>query len=264
MDALIETLKEFRSLAEGKSLFFASDFHLGAPDPSSSEKRERKIVGWLEEVSKEAAAIFLVGDLFDFWYEYKYVIPKGFTLFLGKIKELRERDIPIYFFTGNHDMWMFDYFPKELDVPVLRNPVIIETPGHRLFVGHGDGLGPGDRLYKLIKYLFTNPFIQWLFGWIHPRIGFAIARAASSRSRISGKKKDSGFEQKEKEWLWHYCERQQAAGMACDFYVFGHRHVPLDLEVRGGSRYLNLGEWINHFTYVKYDGQQAKLLTFNS
>lgn len=258
----LEVNSEFKHLENGKSLFFASDFHLGTHDRENSLARERKVVDWLSSVEDEAAGIFLVGDIFDFWYEYKKVIPKGFIRFQAKLLDLRDRGIPIYFFTGNHDAWFFDYFPTELGIPVYTKPIVLEVGDQRLYVGHGDGLGPGDRFYKFLKLIFSARFTRWLFTWLHPDIGVWFAHKWSKSSRISSSDKDMGFVNKEGEWLWQYASDMEGKDHF-DYYIFGHRHIPLDIEVNENSRYINLGEWVNHCTYVKYDGTSAELLTFN-
>ncbi len=249
----------FEHLPEGKKLYFASDFHLGAPNQSASLLREKKIVNWLSSIENEAAGIILVGDIFDFWFEYNHVIPKGFTHFLSKIKSLREKGIPIIFFTGNHDLWMFDYFPKEFGIPVLRDPTIFQVNGKLLFVHHGDGLGPGDHFYKFLKKIFTNKLCQWLFKWLHPNIGMGLANYWSSKSRIANNAKDDQFKGDD-EWLFVFCKEMEA-NKHHDYYVFGHRHLPLEIPV-GESIYYNLGEWVTDSKYLTFDGQKAKLLTF--
>lgn len=256
-----QVVTDFRQLPTGKCLYFASDFHLGAGPAKMSDEREKKIVRWLQAVSHDAAAIFLVGDIFDFWFEYKKVIPKGFIRFQAALLELRDRGIPVYFFTGNHDKWLFDYFPAHFGIPVFYRPVVIEVNGQRLYVGHGDGLGPGDRWYKVLKVLFEGRFPQALFRWLHPDIGVWLAHRWSKSSRITSGSRDEGFIKPEGEWLWQYA-REVEQTQHHDYYIFGHRHIPLDLEVTEKSRYLNLGEWVNHYTYVKYDGAKADLLVF--
>lgn len=246
----------------GKKVFFASDFHLGAPDRSTSKIREKKIIKWLESIEDEAAAIFLVGDIFDFWFEYKQVVPKGFVRFLGKIAELRDKNIPILFFTGNHDLWMKDYFEKELQVPVYHHPIDIQIQGKKLLVGHGDGLGPGDKQYKVLKQVFTNPVAQWMFRWLHPDIGVWLAQKWSSKSRISKLGLAENEFKGEEEWLWQYC-RQVQKNQHFDYYIFGHRHIPLDLPVGDHSRYFNLGEWVSQYTYGVFDGTRFEIRTFD-
>jgi UDP-2,3-diacylglucosamine hydrolase len=249
------------SLHPGKKIYFASDFHLGAPDHASSLKREQLLVRWLESIRHDAHSIYLLGDTFDFWFEYKNTIPKGFTRFLGKLAEIRDAGIPIFLFTGNHDMWMFDYFPKELGIPVVTEQQVLAVGSQRLLIGHGDGLGPGDRFYKILRAgLFHNPFCQWLFNWIHPNLGMALAHAWSRSSRISNLKKEQ-FRDEKSEFLLAYCTDMEAK-QHFDYYIFGHRHLPLDLKVGDNSRYINLGEWVNFSPYAVYDGTSVKLLSF--
>ncbi len=249
-------------LSAGDKLYFASDFHLGAPNLKSSFDRELKIIRWLEEVSKDARAIFLVGDIFDFWFEYKYTIPKGFIRFLGKLAELRDRDIPIYFFTGNHDMWMFDYLEKELDAPIYREPVIHEINGKTFFIGHGDGLGPGDHGYKLLKKVFANRVCQWLFARLHPNFGIGLANFFSSKSREANHNEDV-FLGPDNEWLLQYSTRKSEQLPEVDYFVFGHRHLPIDyLLPNNRTRYINLGEWVYFNSYAVFDGQELKLAFF--
>lgn len=250
-------------LAEGKKLYFASDFHLGVPDKRSSREREAKLVRWLEYIRSDAQGIYLLGDIFDFWFEYRTVIPKGFIRLQGKLAELRDAGIPVYFFTGNHDMWMFDYFPSELEIPVYRHPIVLETEKHRLLIGHGDGLGPGDFSYKILKRIFASPVAQWLFARIHPNLGMGIAHYWSRRSRISNQQREEKFKGEENEFLLQYC-RETEQHTHHDFYIFGHRHLPLDLPVGKNSRYINLGEWVHFSTYAVYDGKTVQLLSFDN
>jgi UDP-2,3-diacylglucosamine hydrolase len=245
----------------GKKIFFASDFHLGVPNYNESLTREKNIVKWLDSIQAEAHSIYLVGDIFDFWFEYKSTVPKGFIRILGKLAELRDAGIPIIFFTGNHDMWMFDYFPKELGIPIHRKPYALEVGNHKLLIGHGDGLGPGDHVYKILKKFFNSTICQWLFARLHPNLGIGIATRWSKHSRISNLKNEEKFLTKEKEFLWVYCtevEKKQHH----DFYIFGHRHLVLDIPVTENSRYINLGEWVHFNSYGVYDGTTFELKTF--
>lgn len=246
---------------QSKKVFFASDFHLGAPTIEESKVREAKIIRWLNEIEHEAAAIFIVGDIFDFWYEYDTVVPKGFIRFLGKIADLRDKNIPVCFFTGNHDLWMKDYFLKELGIPVHHHPVEVTIEGKTFLVGHGDGLGPGDNTYKLLKKIFTNPFCKWLFKWLHPDIGVKLALKWSSSSRASNVSKNEQDFKGENEWLWQYA-KQVNASRHFDYYVFGHRHLPLELPVGDKSTYYNLGEWVSQYTYGEFDGQSFQLKSY--
>ena len=245
----------------GKKLFFASDFHLGVPDYQSSLKREKKIVAWLESIRHEAHTIFLLGDIFDFWFEYRHAIPKGYIRLQGKLAELRDAGIPIVFFTGNHDMWMFDYFEKELGIPIHREPQVLKLEDRKFLIGHGDGLGPGDKTYKILKKVFNSRVCQWLFARIHPNAGIGIANYWSRSSRISNTKKEEKFQGEEGEYLLVYC-REMEKETHHDYYVFGHRHLPLDIKINERSRYVNLGEWVNFSTYAEYDGRMLSLKSF--
>ncbi len=250
----------FINLEEGKKIYFASDFHLGTPDQQSSRKREEKIVRWLNSIQDDAAGILLVGDLFDFWFEYKHTIPKGYRRFLAKISQLRDLGIPIIFFTGNHDLWMFDYFPSEYGIPVYKNPEKFQIGDKVFFIGHGDGLGPGDRFYKFVKVFFTNSFCQWCFKWLHPNIGMAMANYWSRSSRHSNDMKEDEFKG-ENESLFIYC-REIEANTHHDFYVFGHRHLPLEMDINQSSKYINLGEWVLKPTFAEFDGKRLILKKF--
>lgn len=230
-------------------LYFASDFHLGVQTYEKSVEREKLVVQWLEEVSKDADAIYIVGDIFDFWYEYKHAVPKGFVRFQGKIAELTDKGIEVHFFIGNHDMWMFDYFPKELGVSLHREPIQIEVGNTKLFIGHGDGLGPGDKGYKFIKKIFSNRFFQWCFARLHPNFGIGIANYFSRKSRAATGDSDEVFLGEKNEWLVTY-SKEQLQKEHYDYFVFGHRHLPINLSVGENSRYINLGDWIKYRTYA--------------
>ena len=245
-----------------KKIFFASDFHLGVPNHEVSVAREKKIIAWLDSIKNEAHTIYLLGDIFDVWFEYKHAIPKGHIRLQGKLAELRDAGIPIVFFTGNHDMWMFDYFPKELGIPVYRDPLVLEVGSQRLLIGHGDGLGPGDHTYKILKKFFNSSFCQWLFARLHPNLGIGIANRWSKSSRLTNMKREDGYQGNEKEFLWVYCNEIEQK-QHHDYYIFGHRHLPLDLPIGEHSRYINLGEWVNFSTYAVYDGKTVALKTFD-
>jgi UDP-2,3-diacylglucosamine hydrolase len=254
-------LTPIERLPEGKKIYFASDFHLGTPDAASSLERERRITAWLDSIRHDAYAVYLLGDIFDFWFEYRHAIPRGFIRLQGKLAELRDEGVPIAFFTGNHDMWMFDYFPNELGIEIYREPQVLQVGNQRLLIGHGDGLGPGDRTYKVIKRFFNSRICQWLFARIHPNLGISIAHAWSRRSRITNTKREERFSGEENEFLLIYC-RELEQRVHHDFYIFGHRHLPLDLPVSPQSRYINLGEWVNYSPYAEYDGTDVKLKSF--
>lgn len=247
-------------LAEGKKIYFLSDFHLGAPDHASSLVREKRIVRFLESISHDAAMILIVGDLFDFWYEYKSVVPKGYVRLLGKLAWLTDNGIPVHFFVGNHDMWMNGYFEKELGIPVYFEEKDYEINGKKFLVGHGDGLGPGDHGYKFIKKVFRNPVCQWFFGILHPTMGIGLANFLSRRSRAATGQTDEKFLGEDNEWLIIYC-KEILQKKKYDYFVFGHRHLPLDVKLEGGSRYINLGDWLRYNTYAIFDGNELTLKT---
>ncbi|MEX1003255.1 MAG: UDP-2,3-diacylglucosamine diphosphatase [Crocinitomicaceae bacterium] len=245
----------------GKKIYFASDFHLGAPDYESSLEREKKIVRWLDMVKKDAAEIFLLGDVFDFWFEYKRAIPKGFVRIQGKIAELTDAGIPVHWFIGNHDMWIFDYIPKELGVQLHKTEIEREFGGKSFFIGHGDGLGPGDKGYKLIKKIFRSRFSHWLFARMHPNFGIGLANFSSRKSRAATGVKDETFYGEDKEMLIQFC-KSELQKKHRDYFIFGHRHLPLEIELGEHSKYINLGDWISHNTYAVFDGETLSLETF--
>ena len=241
-----------------KKVYFLSDFHLGAPDYSTSLEREKRIVAFMEQAKKDASHIFIVGDLFDFWYEYRSVVPKGYVRILGKMAEITDSNIPMYFFVGNHDMWMKGYFEKELNIPVYFEPKAFEFNNKKFLVGHGDGLGPGDQGYKLIKKVFRNRACQWLFGILPPAVGVGLANFLSRRSRAVTGQVDEKFLGEEKEWLITYC-KEVLQKQHYDYFIFGHRHLPIDFNLNNNSRYINLGDWIRYNSYAVFDGSHLEL-----
>ncbi len=245
-----------------KKIYFASDFHLGTPNFEKSREREDKIIKWLNTIESNASEIYLVGDIFDFWFEYKYTVPKGNIRFLGKIANLIDCGIKVHIFTGNHDMWMFNYLEKEFNLIIHRKPIEKEINGKKFFIGHGDGLGPGDRKYKLIKKFFSNPICQWLFARIHPNLGFSIAQSWSKKSREKENKENHKFLGEEKEWLIQFC-KEELKNKEIDFFIFGHRHLPINHEINQTSKYINLGDWIKYNTYAEFDGVNLELKEFN-
>jgi len=245
-------------LPKGKKIYFASDNHLGAPTIEKSAPRERAFVQWLDHIKHDAAALFLLGDLFDFWFEYKTVVPKGFVRVLGKLAELADAGIPIHFFVGNHDLWMLDYLEKEIGMKVYREPKEFTFNDKLFFIGHGDGLGPNDKGYKRMKKVFTNSFFQWCFRWLHPDIGMRLGHYFSVKNKLISGEEDAVFLGEENEWLALYAKRKHQEKPR-DYFVFGHRHIPLDLAVEGTAGYINLGDWINHYTYAVFDGKTLEL-----
>lgn len=242
----------------GKKIYFLSDFHLGAPDAASSLVREKKIVAFLDSIRHDAVEVFLLGDMFDFWYEYKKVVPKGHVRLLGKLAELSDAGIQLHFFVGNHDMWMKNYFEEELGMKLYFGPQEFTYGGKRFYIAHGDGLGPGDHGYKALKKIFRNPVCQFLFGMVHPTVGISVANYFSRKSRAKTGDADAHFLGEDNEWLMIY-SKQLLAKQHFDFLVFGHRHYPLDYKLNNNSRYINLGDWIRNFTYAVFDGEDLQL-----
>lgn len=245
-------------LAIGKKIYFLSDFHLGAPDRDSSLVREKKVVAFLESIRNDAAAVFIVGDIFDFWFEYKTVVPRGYTRLFGKLAELSDAGIKLHVFVGNHDMWMRNYFQEELNIPVYFEPQIFNWNGKQFFIGHGDGLGPGDHGFKFIKKIFRNPVCQYLFGLLHPNWGIGLANYFSRKSREKTGNSDELFLGADKEWLIIF-SKEYLQKSKIDYFVFGHRHYPIDYVLNEESRYINLGDWIRNFTYASFDGKEMEL-----
>lgn len=245
-------------LALNKKIYFLSDFHLGAPDYETSLIREKRVVKFLDEIKTDAAQIFILGDLFDFWYEYKTVVPKGFVRILGKLAELTDAGIEIHFFVGNHDMWMKGYFEKELNIKVYHQPNEFDLNGKKFFIGHGDGLGPGDHRYKALKRVFRNKFSQWMFGFLHPRVGIGMADYFSRKSRATTGKTDEQFLGEDKEWLIIF-SREMLKTKHYDYFIFGHRHLPIDFKLTDATRYINLGDWIKYNSYAVFNGEMVEL-----
>jgi UDP-2,3-diacylglucosamine hydrolase len=250
------------NLSPGKKIYFISDFHLGVPNDSDSRKREDKIVSWLNSISNDVQILYLMGDVFDYWFEYKEVVPRGYVRLLGKLAELSDAGVELHYFTGNHDMWVFDYLPKEIGLQIHRAPIQKEYNGKKFFLGHGDGLGPGDFGYKFIKKVFANKMAQWLFARVHPNTGIGLMKFFSRKSRIATGNSDDVYLGDDKEWLMIY-SREVLQKEHYDYFIFGHRHLPLDKQLNGQSHYINLGEWINHFTYAVFDGHELLLKKYN-
>ncbi|MDD5569844.1 MAG: UDP-2,3-diacylglucosamine diphosphatase [Bacteroidales bacterium] len=250
-------------MKENKKIYFASDFHLGVPDYESSLEREKLIVKWLDEIKQDAEELFLLGDVFDFWFEYKSVVPRGFVRLLGKIAELSDSGIKIHYFTGNHDIWIYDYLPKELNAELYHHPIIREINGKKFYIAHGDGLGPSDYKFKLMKKGFRSSVLQWIFSaLLHPNFAFKIAKFFSLKSRFAN---DNNFEKSkflgEKEWLI-INSRKILEKEHIDFFIYGHRHFPVELQLSDKSKYINLGEWVNYKPYAVFDGNNTVLKQF--
>lgn len=247
-------------MKEGQKIYFASDIHLGLPNHEISLRREKHFVNWLNEIRKDAAEIYLVGDIFDFWVDYKKVAPRGFTRFLGTIASIVDCGIPVHFFTGNHDIWMYDYLPEELGITLHRKEYIIERNNKRIFIAHGDGLGPGDHKFKLLKKVFTNPFLQWCFSRLHPNFALWIGHSWSRKSRF-GQRKIPTYFGEDKEWLVLYA-KEKLQKEHYDYFIFGHRHIAVEVKLKENSKFINLGDWISNFTYAVFDGNDLSLKKF--
>lgn len=247
----------------GKSIYFASDFHLGVDSIQDSITRERKIVRWLNIISDDAEEIYLLGDVFDYWFEYGSVIPKGFSRLFAKIRELRDADIPIYFFTGNHDMWMFRYLKDEYGIPIYRDPIVKEIQGKKVFLAHGDALGPGDHGYKMIKKIFNNRACQIAYSMIHPTIGLWIMKRFSHQSRMMTKEEELSFNI-DKEWTVQFAQ-DHIIKNDIDIYIMGHRHLPIEYPLANDkSIYFNLGDWLHHYSYGKMTDGKMQIKFFET
>ena len=250
-------------LPKDKKVFFASDQHFGAPNAEESKIREVWFINWLASIENEASALFLLGDLFDFWFEYKKAVPKGFIRVLGKLAHLIDQGIGVYFFVGNHDLWIEDYFEKELGITVYKQPQDITIEGVHFYMGHGDGLGPDDKGFKRLKKVFTHPVAKRLFHAIHPDIGLRLGQYLSLRNKKLSGAQNPPYRGAEQEWLVHYA-RQKLQEQHRDFFLFGHRHLPLEIELTAQSKYINLGDWVRHFSYAVFDGKQIELKKWNT
>lgn len=239
--------------------YFLSDFHLGIPNREASLVREKQVVAFLEEIAPQAQAIYLMGDVFDFWFEYRSVVPRHFTRLLGTLAKLSDSGIPIHFFKGNHDMWTFGYLEEELGLQVHNDTLEVEIAGKKFFLAHGDGKGPGDFGFKRLKKVFRHPLNQWLFARLHPNLAFAMAKNWSYKSRVAAPAE--GAFNKEQEWLYQYC-RKKLAVQHYDYFIFGHRHLPICTSVGNSSLYINLGDWLVYNTYAVFDGLTLDLRTY--
>ncbi len=250
------------TLTGGKKAYFISDHHFGLEAKIPSKTREKWFVQWLDQIKTDAGVIFILGDMFDFWYEYKHAVPKGFVRVLGKLAELTDAGIPVIFFTGNHDMWMRHYLTEELNIPVYFDPQVFQINGKNFLIGHGDGLGPGDKNYKFLKKIFKNPVAQWAYRWLHPDIGLKLAQYLSQKNKLISGEYDNRFHGEAGEWLFLYAKDYLKKQPETDYFVFGHRHLPLKMPVDNQTIYYNTGDWLNHFSYLVLDGQDLQLKYF--
>jgi len=246
---------------EGK-IYFVSDFHLGIPDYRRSMEREKKFIRWLDEIKKDASMIFLMGDIFDFWFEYKTVVPKGFVRLLGKLAEIADSGIPIHLFKGNHDVWAFNYLKDEVNIHLHREPEIVIFNKNRFYLAHGDGLGPGDLGYKFLKKVFAIRFNQWLFRWLHPDIGTRLGLYFSRKSRYANIVKEGKKEKTDNvsdEMLYKYASDLVQEHPEIDYFIFGHRHLPVNISLNNKARFVILGDWLTNFSYAFFDGENLEL-----
>lgn len=244
-------------------IYFASDLHLGAPALSNNREREVLFVKWLDEIKEDADRIYLLGDVFDFWFEYKQAVPRGHTRFLGKLSELTDKGVEIHLFTGNHDFWIFDYLSSECGITIHRDTETLILNNKKFFLGHGDGLGNYDRSYKILRKIFNNKFLQSCFSWLHPDVGIWFAHKWSAHSRLkdTGEVEAEAFRGEENEWLVKF-SKEILSKEYYDFFIFGHRHFPVDITIGEKTRYINLGDWITHFTYGVLDENTFELKTY--
>ena len=248
--------------SKNKKVYFASDQHFGAPTSEASLPREKIFVAWLESIKNDAEALFLLGDLFDFWFEYEKVVPKGFVRVIGKLAEISDSGIPIYFFVGNNDLWMKDYFEKELNIHVYHKSQEFLINNKKFLIGHGDGLGPGDLGFKRMKKVFTFSLFQWFFRWLHPDLGVKLGQYMSVKNKLISGEEAAKFIGDEKEWLVQYCKKKLIE-KHYDYFVFGHRHLPLEIKLNENSTYINLGDWIQYYTFGVFDKTSFSLNKFN-
>ena len=249
-------------MEKGKKIYFASDVHLGAPTIADPSEHERRFVRWLDSIKASASEIYLLGDIFDFWFEYKKAIPRGYSRFIGKLCELTDAGIPVHFFTGNHDIWVFDYLPSETGIILHKEPQIRELNGFRFFLAHGDGLTRFEKAYNRLKSVFTNKLAQRLFRLIHPDFGVWLANYWSGKSREKNLKSyGSVFLGEDKEWLVVWA-KEKLEQEPFNFFVFGHRHIARMIKLNEQSTLVYLGDWVTHFSYGQWDGSQFELKYF--
>lgn len=241
-------------------VYFLADAHLGSKSHADSIETERKLCRWLDSVRDDAAVIFLMGDIFDYWYEYRYVVPRGFTRLLGKLGELTDAGIEIHFFAGNHDLWLSDYLSRECGLILHLEPYIIEIGGRKFFLAHGDGLGDNSQSFHLLRKVFHSKFLRKCFSAIHPRWTIPLAHAWSNSSRES--RGVVPYMGEEREHLVRFAKEKLREMPDINYFIFGHRHVLLDLPIAAQSRVIMLGDWITLFSYAEFDGEDLQLKRF--
>jgi len=252
----------FISMSDSKKIYFASDLHLGAPDYKSSRNREKTFTDWLESIQLDASELYLLGDVFDFWFEYKYVVPKGYIRLLGKLAELSDSGIKISIFQGNHDLWMKDYFFKEFNAEIISHPIIRRFNDKIFYLAHGDGLGPGDNTYKMINRIFRGKINQKLFRWLHPDLGARLANFFSASSRLSHSENDFEFKNEDEALVKH--SRQILENQHIDYFVYGHRHIPVEYSLSEKSKIIVLGDMFKNYSFAEFDDNTLELKYFNA
>ncbi len=250
-------------MTRGSKIYFISDAHLGLFPPEKSALREKRLVNWLDTIKNDVAELYLLGDIFDFWHEYKHVAPRGHTRFLGKLAELSDSGVKIHFFTGNHDVWVYDYLPSEIGLTVYGKHVERIMDGHLFYIGHGDGLGSGNSGYKLLKRIFTNKALQWFFARIHPNAAMKFGKWWSKNSRYAKGIVAEPYKGDQNEQQIVFA-RKMLHHKHYDYFIFGHRHIPFEVSIGEDSKVVNAGDWINNFTYVVWDGTNLELHSIDS
>jgi len=239
---------------KGNTLYFVSDMHFGIPSWEDSLEREKMFVSFLDEIKQDATDIFILGDMFDFWFEWKYVAPKGYVRLLGRLAELSDRGIRLYYFSGNHDIWLFGYLEKEIGMNIYHNPEFFECNNEIFYLAHGDGLGPGDIGYKIMKKIFRSKISQWIYARLHPNFATALANFLSNKSRYANLKKD----------IWESIFAKQViyaesilSNHKVDYFIFAHQHIPMKKQI-GNAELYNIGNWMGDFSYIRYGESELK------
>jgi UDP-2,3-diacylglucosamine hydrolase len=242
-----------------RKTYFASDVHLGSAIFESPQETEKRFVRWLDSIKEDVDVLYLLGDIFDFWFEYKKVVPRGFTRFLGKIAELHDNGVEIHFFTGNHDIWVFDYLPQETGAIIHKEPFITEIKGKKFYLAHGDGLGDDSRSFRLIRSIFHNRICQILFACFPPRLGIGFAHWWAKHSRKKELANPAPYFGEEKEHLVLYAKKYLRENPDIDYFIFGHRHIMLDLTLNHKTQMMIIGDWMQYFSYALFDGDKLSL-----
>lgn len=244
--------------------YFVSDAHLGSKALKDKFFNEKKLVRWMNEIQPDCEALYLLGDMIDFWFEYREAVPKGYARFFGKLAEFTDAGIPVYWFAGNHDIWLFDYVQKELGVQVVQGSLSISIKGKQFFLSHGDGLGDPSFMFRLLRGIFHSRACQRLFGWIHPDMGLTFGLNWAKHSRLKREDHPETYLGENQEYLIQFVKNEirEKGDQSADFYIFGHRHIVLDLQLSVKSRIVILGDWFQHFTFASFDGEHLELVNF--